>query len=113
MAYVQQEDSGLTTQIYLESDYHWSLWCFSDADFEKIVFLYQLEKQVASGSYGLNVASLAGLDNSILKSAQRKSNEMKFKGFKVKSQADLLKKTFLKYHNSKDLTQSLLIWLCT
>ena len=45
-------------------------------DYEKIVFLFQLEKGQAGGSYGLNVAALAGLDRSILRVAGRKSKEM-------------------------------------
>ena len=45
-------------------------------DYEKIVFLFQLEKGQAGGSYGLNVAALAGLDRSILRVAKRKSKEM-------------------------------------
>jgi len=40
------------------------------------VFLFQLEKGQAGGSYGLNVAALAGLDRSILRVARRKSKEM-------------------------------------
>ena len=48
----------------------------SGEDYEKIVFLFQLEKGQAGGSYGLNVAALAGLDRSILRVARRKSKEM-------------------------------------
>ena len=38
--------------------------------------MFQLEKGQAGGSYGLNVAALAGLDRSILRVAGRKSKEM-------------------------------------
>ena len=38
--------------------------------------MFQLEKGQAGGSYGLNVAALAGLDRSILRVARRKSKEM-------------------------------------
>ena len=45
-------------------------------DYDKVVFLYQLERGTAGGSYGLNVAALAGLPPSILKLAQEKSKEL-------------------------------------
>lgn len=44
--------------------------------YEKIVFLYQLERGQAGKSYGLNVAALAGLDSGILKLAAQKSQEL-------------------------------------
>ena len=40
------------------------------------MFLYQLESGQAKGSYGLNVAALAGLSNTILKLAQAKSKQL-------------------------------------
>ena len=48
----------------------------AEVEFEKVVFLYHLEQGQASASYGLNVASLAGLPNSILLSAHRKSKSL-------------------------------------
>ena len=45
-------------------------------DYEKVVFLYQLERGEAGGSYGLNVAALAGLPHSILRLAQTKSKQL-------------------------------------
>ena len=45
-------------------------------DYDKVVFLYQLERGEARGSYGLNVAALAGLPTSILKLAQAKSKQL-------------------------------------
>lgn len=41
-----------------------------------MVFLYQLERGEAGGSYGLNVAALAGLPASILRLAQAKSKQL-------------------------------------
>ena len=41
------------------------------------MFLYQLEKGRAGGSYGLNVAALAGLEKGLLRVAQRKSQQLK------------------------------------
>ena len=52
---------------------------FAGVDYDKIVFLYRLERGKASGSYGLNVAALAGLDAAILRVAARKSQELKAK----------------------------------
>ena len=49
---------------------------FTDEGYEKIVFLYQLERGQAGRSYGLNVAALAGLDAAILRVAARKSREL-------------------------------------
>ena len=55
-------------------------------DYDKIVFLYQLERGRAGGSYGLNVAALAGLDAAILKVAGGKSKELQLATLKsVKS----------------------------
>lgn len=48
-------------------------------DYDKIVFLYQLERGKAGGSYGLNVAALAGLEPAILRAAGRKSRELQAK----------------------------------
>ena len=47
--------------------------CIGDDNYGRIVFLYQLEKAEAGGSYGINVAALAGLSEDILTLAQRKS----------------------------------------
>lgn len=41
-----------------------------------MVFLYQLEHGRAAASYGLNVASLAGLPSPILQTAHCKSREL-------------------------------------
>lgn len=41
-----------------------------------MVFLYQLERGQAVGSYGLNVAALAGLLTTILNLAQAKSKQL-------------------------------------
>ena len=41
-----------------------------------MIFLYQLERGKAGGSYGLNVATLAGLPTSLLKLAQAKSTQL-------------------------------------
>ena len=41
-----------------------------------MIFLYQLERGKAGGSYGLNVAALAGLPTSLLKLAQAKSTQL-------------------------------------
>jgi len=41
--------------------------------FERVIFLYHLEKGLAAGSYGLNVASLAGLPEDILRLAHKMS----------------------------------------
>ena len=46
-------------------------------DYDKVVFLYQLERGEAGGSYGLNVACLAGLPISILKLACTKSKHLR------------------------------------
>ena len=43
------------------------------------MFLYQLEKGRAGGSYGLNVAALAGLEKDLLRVAWRKSQQLKQK----------------------------------
>lgn len=45
-------------------------------DYDKVVFLYQLERGQAGGSYGLNVAALAGLPTTILNLAQAKSKQL-------------------------------------
>jgi len=49
--------------------------CITEAEFDKVVFLYQLERGQAAASYGLNVASLAGLPNSLLQLAHIKSKQ--------------------------------------
>ena len=41
-----------------------------------MVFLYQLERGQAGGSYGLNVAAMAGLPTTLLKLAQAKSKKL-------------------------------------
>ena len=48
----------------------------AEVEFEKVVFLYHLERGRAAASYGLNVACLAGLPESILQSAHRKSKKL-------------------------------------
>jgi DNA mismatch repair ATPase MutS len=50
--------------------------CCIGEDYEKVVFLYQLARGEAGGSYGLNVAALAGLPPSILRLAQHKSRQL-------------------------------------
>lgn len=42
---------------------------------EPIVFLYKVMKGIVGSSYGLNVARLAGIDDTIIVSASRKSKE--------------------------------------
>lgn len=44
--------------------------------FERIVFLYHLERGHAGASYGLNVAALAGLPSNILQLAHNKSEKL-------------------------------------
>ncbi len=44
--------------------------------FDGVVFLYQLENGQAASSYGLNVASLAGLPPDILKVAHTMSTQL-------------------------------------
>lgn len=56
----------------------------SEAEFDKVVFLYHLKRGQAGASYGLNVASLAGLPSNILQLAHRKSKQL---------EADVLRKT--------------------
>lgn len=49
-------------------------WLFSaELEFDKVVFLYHLERGQAAASYGLNVASLAGLPATLLHSAHTRS----------------------------------------
>ena len=48
----------------------------TDEGYEKIAFLYQLERGQAGKSYGLNVAALAGLDAGLLRVAAGKSREL-------------------------------------
>ena len=48
----------------------------ADEVFDRVVFLYQLEEGQAASSYGLNVASLAGLPACILKVAHEKSTKL-------------------------------------
>ena len=52
------------------------LYCGAEEDFERIVFLYHLERGQAGASYGLNVAALAGLPSSILQLAHKKSKKL-------------------------------------
>ena len=61
------------THVLHRRDYHAFL---PGEGYEKIVFLYQLERGQAGKSYGLNVAALAGLDSAILKVASEKSREL-------------------------------------
>lgn len=48
----------------------------AETEFDKVVFLYHLEQGQAAASYGLNVASLAGLPDSILQTAHCKSKKL-------------------------------------
>ena len=61
-----------------------------DDNYGRIVFLYQLEKAEASGSYGINVAALAGLSEDILTLAQRKS-------FLAKTNSGIIQKDFVNF----------------
>ena len=78
------------------------LFVVSGEDYEKVVFLYQLERGEAGGSYGLNVAALAGLPTSILRLAQAKSKQLQQTVNKrapgpianIKSLLNLLAKTY-------------------
>ena len=82
-----------------------------DVDFEKVVFLYQLEKGVAGGSYGLNVASLAGLKSSILSTAQRKSEELRLTTLHSKTFHDkmtIFKKIFCGQFDRNELEDMLI-----
>ena len=45
-------------------------------DEESITFLYQIQKGMASKSYGLNVARLAGIPGSVIQSAMAKSQQL-------------------------------------
>lgn len=45
--------------------------------YEKVVFLYEIVEGRARGSYGLNVAALAGLSRDILSIARRKSVQIR------------------------------------
>ena len=47
----------------------------AEAEFDKVVFLYHLERGQAAASYGLNVASLAGLSDGLLRVAHSKSKQ--------------------------------------
>ena len=46
------------------------------ADVESLVFLYQLVRGIAQRSYGLNVARLAGMPETLLKEASARSKMM-------------------------------------
>ena len=48
----------------------------SEQESNTIVLLYKLIKGEANRSYGLNVARLAGIDESIIKNAALKSSEL-------------------------------------
>lgn len=54
----------------------WSMGCLEDEKTGQVTFLYKLVNSPASRSYGINVAQLAGVPDSILKEAERKSAEM-------------------------------------
>ena len=62
--------------------------------YEKIVFLYQLERGQARGSYGLHVAALAGLDHGILRVAGEKSTELQVAGVNSQSKESSAVETF-------------------
>lgn len=53
----------------------------------KITFLYKLTDGVASSSYGLNVARLAGIPTAVITSAQAKANELEVKLATVKKES--------------------------
>lgn len=84
-------------QLYpdLVGNYHMSFLINEDdtdsEDYEAVTFLYQLVLGVASHSYGLNVASLAGVKTNILKVASKKSKQLQQKlDSKRKMKADFL-----------------------
>ncbi|ORZ15609.1 muts domain V-domain-containing protein [Absidia repens] len=52
---------------FIEDDQH---------EIPKVIFLYKLAKGIATKSYGLNVAHLAGLPPGVLEKAKKKSEEM-------------------------------------
>lgn len=58
-----------------------------DQEFPEILFLYNLVKGVVSKLYGLNVANLAGIPNSIVRYAFQKAEDMR----KEKEELNLLK----------------------
>lgn len=60
---------------FKHSQFH-SVIFFTEVAFDKVVFLYHLERGQAAASYGLNVAALAGLPSSILQSAHYKSKQL-------------------------------------
>lgn len=76
MAYVEAETASQDVVIMLHIHILSSSSYSADEGYEKIVFLYQLERGQAGKSYGLNVAALAGLDSGILKLAAQKSREL-------------------------------------
>lgn len=47
-----------------------------EVEFDRVVFLYHLEEGQAAASYGLNVASLAGLPKTILHTAHCKAKRL-------------------------------------
>lgn len=49
----------------------------SNQEFPEVVFLYNLARGVVGNLYGLNVAKLAGIPNSIINNAYTKSNEIR------------------------------------
>ncbi len=59
---------------------------FTETEFERVVFLYHLEQGQAAASYGLNVASLAGLPNCILQVAHRKSKQLEEEVLRTQSE---------------------------
>ena len=88
MAYIPVEDAGK----FLNQDSPSQLAAMSlfplglaEAEFEKVVFLYHLERGEAAASYGLNVASLAGLPDSILRVAHSKSKQLEEEVLKAQS----------------------------
>ena len=49
----------------------------SNQEFPEVVFLYNLVRGVVGNLYGLNVAKLAGIPNSIINNAYTKSTEIR------------------------------------
>lgn len=97
MAYVPVEDAGAYNSTITCCSYY-SLF-LAEAEFDKVVFLYHLEHGQAAASYGLNVASLAGLPSSILRVAHSKSKQL---------EEDVLKKTSTQSQLHCDLSNTAL-----
>lgn len=67
----------MTPVLCCEQYYEFYVLCLgAEEAFERVVFLYHLERGRAGASYGLNVAALAGLPHSILQLAHEKSKQL-------------------------------------